>query len=57
MLDVGACVCRPPVPLDGDVDVDGLVDELESCVEGGSGMSGEVPTSSIPDGAVDTVTG
>ena len=45
------------MPLDGDIDVDGLFDELESCVEGGSGMSGGAPASSIPDGTVDTVSG
>ena len=56
-LDVNACVDRPPVPLDGGVDVHGLFDGSESCVEGGMGMSDEDPAASIPGGAVDTTSG
>ena len=50
MLDITACIDRPPVPLDGDVDVDGLFDGFKLCIEGGTGMLDEDPVVSIPDG-------
>ena len=33
MLNITACIDRPPMPLDGDVDVDGLFDGFKSCVK------------------------
>ena len=39
------------------VDGAGIFDGLTSCVEGGSGMLGEDPRASVPDGAVGMVSG
>ena len=43
--------------LDGAVDGAGMFNGFVSCIESGSGMSGEEPVASVPDGAVDMVSG